>query len=68
VLAWPADGKLVIRSLARSGSALRADVRSVELVGSKEAVRWRRDAAGLHVELPKTKPSEYALALRVTVR
>jgi hypothetical protein len=40
----------------------------VELLGSTGAVRWRRDAAGLHVELPKQRPSEHALALRVATR
>jgi hypothetical protein len=31
-------------------------------------VRWRRDAGGLQVELPKTKPSNYAFALRIATR
>jgi alpha-L-fucosidase len=68
VLARPADGKVSIRSLGRSAPALKADLRSVELVGSKAAVRWRRDADGLHVELPKAPASEQAFALRIDVR
>jgi alpha-L-fucosidase len=68
VLAWPADGRLSIRSLGRAQTALKGEIRSVELVGSKDAVRWRRDGAGLHVELPKGRPSEHALALRIATR
>jgi len=68
VLDWPADGKVAIRSLGRSAPALKGEVRSVELVGSKDAVRWRRDAAGLHAELPKAKPSDYAFALRIATK
>ena len=58
----------MIRSLGKSQPALQADVRSVELVGSKAALRWRRDANGLHVELPKGPASEQAFALRIDVR
>jgi alpha-L-fucosidase len=68
VLDWPADGKVVIRTLGRSATALKGDVRSIELVGSKDAVRWRRDANALHVELPKAKPSAHAFALRIATR
>jgi len=68
VLAWPADGKVTIRSLGRSAPKLAGEIRTVELVGSKEPLRWRRDAAGLHVDLPKAAPSDYAFALRIASR
>ena len=68
VLAWPADGKLTLRALGQSQTALKGEVRTVELVGSQAKVRWRRDQSGLHVELPKTPPSDYAFALRIASR
>jgi alpha-L-fucosidase len=68
-LAWPADGKLSIHTLGQGRPAVKGEIRGVELVGARDAVRWRRDAGGLHVELPKgSKPSEHALALRITTR
>jgi alpha-L-fucosidase len=68
LLAWPEDGKATIRSLARGKSTLPGELARVELLGSSDAVKWTRAADGLHVELPKARPSEYALALRLTTR
>jgi alpha-L-fucosidase len=68
VLAWPADGRVVVRSLGRARSRLGVEIRAVEVVGSKDKVRWRRDADGLQVELPKVPPSAHAFALRITTR
>jgi alpha-L-fucosidase len=67
-LAAPADGKLSVRSLGRGQKPLPAEVAKVELLGSTAAVKWTRDSAGLHVQLPPTPPSPYALALRITTR
>lgn len=67
VLAWPADGKVTVRSLGRSTAALAGEVKSVELVGATGQLKWTRDDQGLHVALPKTRPTEYALALRITL-
>jgi alpha-L-fucosidase len=68
VLAWPAGGRVTVRSLARGSPHLRGEVRSVELLGATTPVKWRRDEAGLHVELPAARPSEHALALRIATR
>jgi alpha-L-fucosidase len=64
-LAWPADGKLVIKSLA-SGSGLSPGKTSkIELLGSESSVKWLRTPQGLTVTLPSQRPSDYALALRI---
>jgi len=65
VLAWPDDGRVTVRSLARSSPHLHGEVRSVELLGAAAPLKWNRDEAGLHVELPAARPSDYALVLRV---
>ncbi|HEY2942446.1 MAG TPA: alpha-L-fucosidase [Vicinamibacteria bacterium] len=65
VLAWPEDGRVTVRSLARGSPHLRGEVRSVELLGATAPLKWSRDEAGLHVELPAVRPSDYALVLRV---
>ena len=54
------------RWLAVNGQAIYpGELRSVELLGSAASLKWNRDEAGLHVELPAARPSDYALVLRV---
>ena len=64
VLAWPADGRILIKALAK-GAANARTVTSVELLGASSAVTWSQDADGLRVQLPAVHPTEYALSLRV---
>jgi len=62
---WPA-GELTIQSL---GSALRLytqKIEKVELLGAKKPLEWTREAAGLKVKLPRTKPCKHAFALKIT--
>lgn len=61
-LGWPADGKLVIKSLASTG---QGQIRRVSLLGSKEKVTWSRTPQGLLVTLPGPKLSPYTCALRI---
>jgi alpha-L-fucosidase len=68
VLAWPANGRLTIRSLATGSVHLAREVQRVELLGSKETLQWSRDASGLHVALPGKAPTPFALALRISLR
>jgi alpha-L-fucosidase len=66
VLAWPPNGRVTVRSLASGAPHLDADIASVELLGSEERLEWSRDDEGLHVRLPAERPTEHALALRIT--
>jgi alpha-L-fucosidase len=59
-LAWPQDGKLIIKSLASE------PVQSVELLGSKASLKWTRTTEGLVVELPVERPGDNAFALRIS--
>jgi len=65
VLAWPADGKLVVRSLPKSTAGT---VTSVSLLGYKGKLQWTQDDSGLTVTLPAAKPCEYAYSLKITGR
>ena len=64
-LAWPESGSITIRSLAEGSAHYTEEIASVEMLGSKEKLKWARGADGLTVELPKTRPSEYAYVLKV---
>ena len=68
MLAWPENGEVTVRSLAKGTPNLGGEVKSVELLGASAPLKWTRDAAGLHVALPRARPSDYALALRIVTR
>ena len=61
-LGWPADGKLLIKSLA----APAGKITDIALLGSNAKLDWKQSADGLHVTLPAEKVSEYTAALKIT--
>ncbi len=61
LMAWPADGKVVIRSLP----AAAGKVTGVKLLGSAEELVWTQTAEGLAVQLPAQRPCDFAWGLRI---
>lgn len=61
-LAWPKDGKVLVKSLATSAGKLS----SVSLLGSTDQLKWQQSDAGLVVTLPDRKPCEYAYSLKIS--
>jgi alpha-L-fucosidase len=68
VLDWPASGRVTIHSLARKAPYFTGEIASVELLGTKDALRWTRDETGLQVDLPSSRPSAHALVIRIAGR
>jgi alpha-L-fucosidase len=64
-LGWPADRKLLIKTLGAHESGIKGDVTGVELLGSGN-VEFARGPAGLVVTLPEKRPCETAWALKIT--
>jgi len=62
---WPAEGKIVIRSLAENSKTYPRQIRKVELVGSNSEMKWKRGTEGLEIELPATPPCKYAFSFRI---
>jgi len=60
-LGWPKDGKLSIRSLACDAGKIGA----VSLLGHAGPLVWTQGEQGLVVTLPKKKPCQHALALKI---
>ena len=58
-LAWPASGKLLIRSLAG------ASVHSVHLLHGGDSLTFKPAADGLEVQLPPQQRGQHAFALRI---
>jgi alpha-L-fucosidase len=65
-LAWPRDGRLVVRSLAEGSPHGGQAIRNVTLLGSNATLRWSRNADGLVVELPGQPPCDYAYVLKIS--
>ena len=62
LLAWPADGRAVIQSLAEGAG----NVSSVSLLGSQEKLTWNQTTNGLVVNLPEARPCQFAYCLKIS--
>jgi alpha-L-fucosidase len=65
-LGWPADGRLVIRSLAKPTGETINKVAAVTLLGHNGKLQWSQTAEGLVVTLPAQKPCEHAFVLKIS--
>ena len=71
-LGWPDNGRLTIKSLAKTADAAANRIRRVELLGHKGSLKFTQTAEGLTVELPEhhksqdSAGSDLTCALRVT--
>ncbi|WP_197231953.1 alpha-L-fucosidase C-terminal domain-containing protein [Novipirellula artificiosorum] len=63
VLAWPKDGTVKIKSLAEGKDS--RNVTSVRLLGHDGNLEFKRDAEGLNVTLPETRPCDHAYVLNI---
>ena len=63
-MAWPEDGKLIVRSLA-SGSG---KVHDVKLLGHHGKLDWKQTDQGLVATMPDRKPCEYVYGLEIRGR
>jgi alpha-L-fucosidase len=59
------DQHAVVPALGLGGGQHVGKIQNVELLGHKGKLEWTQDAAGLKVQLPAEKPSEYAITLKV---
>jgi alpha-L-fucosidase len=68
VLAWPADGKVSIKSLAAGSKLVEREIRRVALLGSNSSVKWSRSADGLLVDLSTQNSGVYPCVLKILQR
>jgi alpha-L-fucosidase len=64
-LAWPEDGKLVIKSLALNSPHYRGEISRIGLLGSESNLVWSRNADGVTISLPEKPPCEYAYVFQI---
>jgi len=65
-LGWPDDGKLTIKSLARTSDAGMNKIKRVELLGHKGKLQFEQTTEGLVVTLPAAKLSDLTCSLKIT--
>jgi alpha-L-fucosidase len=63
-LAWPASGKLVIRSLGANGEG-RGKVQAVRMVDGGDSLKFSQQGDSLLVDLPAQQRGEHAFGLRI---
>jgi alpha-L-fucosidase len=61
-LGWPPDGRLYVKSLARS----KASIQDVSLLGSSASLNWNQTPDGLVVKLPAGRPCDYVYVLKIS--
>jgi alpha-L-fucosidase len=59
VMGWP-SGETVVKSIDKK-------VHNIELLGHKGKLKWSQDEAGLKVQMPPEKPSDYAITLKISI-
>ena len=64
VMAWPSDGKAVVKTLTKGAAVFPKDIAKVELLGVGQ-VTFTQDANGLTVNMPDKKPNDYAYGLKI---
>jgi alpha-L-fucosidase len=64
-LGWPEEGRLLIRSLGKL-PGVTAKINAIELLGHAGPLVWTQNADGLSAKLPERKPSNYAVALKIS--
>ena len=65
-LGRPDDGKMIIKSLAKTADPAQNKIKRVELLGHSGRLKFDQTADGLVVELPGEKLSDLTCSLRIT--
>ena len=64
-LAWPEDRKLVVRSLGSNSPYCPGQIARVGLLGSESNLAWSRDADGVAIRLPDSRPCDHAYVFKI---
>lgn len=64
-LAWPAEGKLTVKSLASGSPHYRGDITRIGLLGSESNLVWSRNEDGVTITMPEKPPCDYAYVFKI---
>ncbi|MDW5290133.1 alpha-L-fucosidase [Formosa sp. PL04] len=62
----PPTKDVIIKTLA-SGGLLDKKIKNIELLGSKEKVKWKRTGEGLSIKMPKTISEQPVIGFRISL-
>ena len=66
LMAWPQDGKVNIKTLAKGSEHYPKKIARVELLGSgPDSLTFSQDESGVTITLPPNKPNDFAYALKI---
>ena len=65
-MAWPADGRFVIRSFGSAQQAKGLHITDVELLGSSAKLDWHQSADALEIHASAPPPGKFAYAFRLS--
>jgi alpha-L-fucosidase len=66
VMGWP-QPSVLLKPLAIGSPQAPGNVRYVELLGNRGKLSWKQDESGLRIDLPREKPCDHAITLKVTL-
>jgi alpha-L-fucosidase len=64
-LAWPADGKLTIRTLYAGTPYLSGAITQIRLLGSQEIPAWKQTPQGLEIDLAHEPPNDMPYVFKI---
>ena len=64
-LAWPDDGKLMIKSLGSNSPYYPGEIAKIGLLGSEPNLQWSRSPDGVTVKLPERAPCDFAYVFKI---
>ena len=67
VMGWP-EKEATIAPLGSDSKYAPGKIENVELLAFPGKLHWTRDQSGLKIQMPEQKPSEYAVAFKITGR
>jgi alpha-L-fucosidase len=59
VMGWPAERKVIIKSLAAGSQYYPGEISRAELVSTGQSLSFRRTAEGLEIEFPENRPAQF---------
>lgn len=67
VLAWPEDGKIIIKSLSDGNRLYPQTIKNIEMIGNKGEIKYSRTKKGLVIELPPVnKTNDISFVLKIS--
>jgi len=64
-LGWPQDKQFLIKSLAHNSPHYERQIGKIELLGSRNAVQWTRNADGLKIRVESESPCKHAYTFKI---